>query len=163
MRERLLALTSTEGFRKVKVLGRGGSSVVYQAELLRQDGTNIDGFVAVKEISLDGQTEQQIEALKGEFNGTSDLRHDNIIEYYCMHQFGESLFIFLEFADRGSLRQFYQKRGALTEGQACNCITQILKGLSYLHSMGITHRDVKGGVNTIEYIYTCVFTIVREY
>ena len=144
MRQRLLNLASTEGFRKVKVLGRGGSSVVYKAQLLDKNGHDQFDFVAVKEISLDGQTEQQIEALKGEFSATSELEHENIIQYYCMHQFGENLYIFLEFADRGSLRQFYQKKGALTEGQACNCITQILRGLSCLHSMGITHRDVKG-------------------
>ena len=151
MKERLLALSSIDGFRKVKVVGRGGSSVVYKAELLDtvdSNDSNVNDihqdYVAVKEISLDGQTEQQIEALKGEFNATAELHHENIIQYYCMHQFGESLFIFLEFADQGSLRQFYQKKGALTEGQACNCITQILKGLSYLHSIGITHRDVKG-------------------
>ena len=50
----------------------------------------------------------------------------------------------MEYADRGSLRQFYQKFGPLQEFQAAFCTKQILEGLYYLHENGIAHRDIKG-------------------
>ena len=53
------------------------------------------------------------------------------------------ILIFLEYADRGSLRQFYQRKGALSEPQAANCTRQVLEGMIYLHKNGIAHRDVK--------------------
>ena len=56
----------------------------------------------------------------------------------------DRFYIFLDYADRGSLRQFYLRNGPLRESQAANTTRQILKGLKYLHNNGIAHRDVKG-------------------
>lgn len=120
------------------VIGKGGSSTVYRARL------KLNGrFVAVKQVETDGMTRDQVSGIKGEIETSRGLSHANIISYLGAIQKQNNIFILLEYADRGSLRQFYQKHGKLTEAHTVYCLRQILDGLSYLHSNGYTHRDVK--------------------
>lgn len=56
---------------------------------------------------------------------------------------GDHLNIFLEYMDGGSLRRRLDRKGPLSEGQTAAVTRKMLCGLSYLHSKGITHRDIK--------------------
>lgn len=126
-------------WEKVKVAGRGGSSIVYKG-LIKATKQNI----AVKEIPTEGLTKEQVAGLLGEVETIRNLTHPNIVRYLGTCQLSNRIHIFLEYADMGSLRQYYQRFGPLTESQASNCTRQILDGLAYLHSHNIAHRDVKG-------------------
>ncbi len=125
-------------YKCLKVVGKGGSSTVYKGVL-----TNTQHYVAIKQIDTDGLSKDQIMNIRQEIDTIKDLSHDHIVSYLGTRTIPSKIMIFLEYADRGSLRQFYQRRGKLTEPQAANCTRQILKGLSYLHDNGIAHRDVK--------------------
>lgn len=46
--------------------------------------------------------------------------------------------------ENGSLAQFIKKFGNLSETLVAMYITQVLRGLAYLHEQGVLHRDVKG-------------------
>lgn len=46
--------------------------------------------------------------------------------------------------ENGSLAQFVKKFGSLSETLVAMYITQVLRGLAYLHEQGVLHRDVKG-------------------
>jgi serine/threonine protein kinase len=85
----------------------------------------------------------QISSLKGEIETIKEHHHPNIISYYGTQQTLNKINIFLEYADRGSLRQFYQKKGSMSESQVINCTRQILNGLQYLYDKGMAHRDIK--------------------
>mmetsp|Transcript_8506 Transcript_8506/g.12696 ORF Transcript_8506/g.12696 Transcript_8506/m.12696 type:complete len:852 (-) Transcript_8506:111-2666(-) len=131
--------SSPDKWRKVKVIGRGGSSTVYEVEII---GTDL--VVAAKEIQIDGLTKDQVLAIEAEIETMKTLQHQNIVNYLGTQRQENYFYIFLEYADKGSLRQFYQNRSALSEDQAALCTFHILSGLSYLHSNGIAHRDIKG-------------------
>ncbi len=122
----------------IKVVGKGGSSTVYKARF-----SDSGRLIAVKQIDTDGLTKEQILSIKAEIETIKDLAHTNIITFLGSQQTTNKIFIFLEYADRGSIRQYYQKKGPLKELQASNCTRQILLGLQYLHRNGIAHRDIK--------------------
>jgi serine/threonine protein kinase len=125
-------------WENVGIVGRGGSSTVFKA-LVKPRGN----YVAVKQIETDGLSKDQVNGIKGEIETMKDLSHTNILCYLGMQQSPSRIFIFLEYANRGSLRQFYQHNGPLTENQIAFCLKAILAGLDYLHTNGIAHRDIK--------------------
>ncbi|CAM9294115.1 unnamed protein product, partial [Ectocarpus fasciculatus] len=132
-------LLSVKDWDKVKVIGRGGSSTVYQC-VVRATQERL----AVKEIATDGMTPDQIRGIGGEVDTIKNLSHDNIVRCLGSEQVANRLYIMLEYCGRGSLRKLYQDNGRLSEPQAARCITLVLRGLDYLHANGVAHRDVKG-------------------
>jgi serine/threonine protein kinase len=134
------ASSSVSGqWENVKVVGKGGSSTVYKAHLK----TDPPQLIAVKQIDTDGLRAEQISGIQLEIAMMKELHHPNIISFLGMEQTSNKIYILMEYANRGSLRQYYQKRGPLKEAQVASCTRQILTGLAYLHSKGIAHRDVK--------------------
>jgi mitogen-activated protein kinase kinase kinase len=63
----------------------------------------------VKEIDLDALNRNQVNAIQTETTTMKDLNHSNIVKYYGMQQKLNRIYIFMEYATSGSLRQFYQK------------------------------------------------------
>lgn len=68
------------------------------------------------------------------------LHHENIVKYLGYTKTKESLNIYLEFVENGSLQSMQQKFGKFPEGLASMYIDQVLKGLVYLHDQGVVHR-----------------------
>ncbi|KAK1556852.1 hypothetical protein Q3G72_013413 [Acer saccharum] len=125
---------SITSWKKGKLLGCGSFGSVYE-------GFSDDGFsFAVKEVSLldpssRGQLEQEIALL-------SRFKHENIVRYLGTDKDESKLYIFLELATEGSLRNLYQ-RYHLTDSQVSAYARQILHGLKYLHDRNVVHRDIK--------------------
>jgi serine/threonine protein kinase len=46
--------------------------------------------------------------------------------------------------ENGSLVNLIKKFGCFSEALSAIYITQVLKGLKYLHDQGVLHRDIKG-------------------
>lgn len=74
----------------------------------------------------------------------SMLDHPNLIRFYGVVEEAAQLNIFVEWMPGGSVARLLDKHGAFTENVILKYTQQILQGLSYLHSMGIIHRDLKG-------------------
>ena len=88
---------------------------------------------------------REIEAIKNEILLLKDLQHDNIVRYIFadVTEDKKSIEILLEFVPNGSVKSLLEKHKKLPENVVRIYTKQILDGLSYLHSRGIIHRDLK--------------------
>ena len=71
------------------------------------------------------------------------IRHPNVIRLLDVHESDDHVFIVMELATGGDLLERLQERGRFEEPLASKTIAMILRGLLYLHSQQITHRDMK--------------------
>ena len=83
-------------------------------------------------------------AFQVEINLLSKLKHKNIVKYIDSIRTDTHLNIVLEFVEGGSIAAIIKKFGAFPESLCAIYTLQILKGLKFLHSQGVIHRDIKG-------------------
>lgn len=72
------------------------------------------------------------------------LNHPNIVKYIDTIRTKSYLYIVLEYMENGSLATVIKKFGFFTESLTAIYVTQVLRGLKYLHEQGVLHRDIKG-------------------
>uniref|UniRef100_A0A182MLG3 Mitogen-activated protein kinase kinase kinase kinase n=1 Tax=Anopheles culicifacies TaxID=139723 RepID=A0A182MLG3_9DIPT len=118
-------------------IGSGTYGDVYKAKKLQSND-----LAAIKVIKLEPGDDIQI--IQQEILMMRDCRHSNIISYYGSYMRHDKLWICMEYCGGGSLQDIYQVTGPLTELQISYMCRETLRGLSYLHSMGKIHRDIKG-------------------
>eukprot|EP01059_Diplonema_ambulator_P000832 TRINITY_DN10669_c0_g1_i2.p1 TRINITY_DN10669_c0_g1~~TRINITY_DN10669_c0_g1_i2.p1 ORF type:complete len:915 (+),score=303.11 TRINITY_DN10669_c0_g1_i2:272-2746(+) len=118
-----------------KQIGQGSFGRVYQA-------TNklTGGKMACKIIPLPTDNDELMSILR-EVTVMAGLSHPNIIHYFYCERGDDELYIFMELAD-GCLTSKIPPKGLLA-AQASVYMRDILRGLQYLHSKNIVHRDVK--------------------
>ncbi|KAI2657991.1 Mitogen-activated protein kinase kinase kinase kinase 5 [Labeo rohita] len=73
-----------------------------------------------------------------------ECTHHNIVAYFGSYLCREKLWICMEYCGGGSLQDIYHVTGPLSELQIAYVCRETLQGLSYLHSKGKMHRDIKG-------------------
>ena len=124
-----------------ELIGSGGTSRVHKAVDQRTGSV-----CAIKEIPLREMSHDQLERITSEVELLSRLEHPNIVKYEGATKVGDSLYILLEYAENGSLaRVVHPSRfGAFPESLCAVYVAQVLRGLAYLHSQGVVHRDIKG-------------------
>jgi serine/threonine protein kinase len=66
-----------------------------------------------------------------------------VVELIDVMKTKNNLYIFMELCPDGSLEKLLEKRGRLTEDEAMNYFSQIVKGLQVLSASGVVHRDLK--------------------
>ncbi|KXS17866.1 hypothetical protein M427DRAFT_121535 [Gonapodya prolifera JEL478] len=122
-----------------KFLGGGSFGSVYM-------GINLDSgdVMAVKEIKF--QDVSSLDSLKRnikeEMNVMQMLHHTNIVDYYGVEVHKDKLYIFMEYCPTSMARLL--EHGRMDDEAIVRVYAkQMLKGLQYLHSKDIVHRDVK--------------------
>ena len=122
-------------WEKGRVIGRGGSSTVYECIFLKSDEkvTISNVAVAVKEINSHGLSSQQRQVIQAEIDILKALSHPNIIKYIGTENTSNYFYILLEYAQGGSLRELYVFHGPLEQNVIIHCLRQVLEGLLYLH------------------------------
>jgi predicted Ser/Thr protein kinase len=115
-----------------KLIGEGGFGKVYLGYYNNQQ-------IAIKKLPFN------IKGIDKEINLLKRLKNPNIIEYYDEFQKDDNVYIVMEYADQGSLNNFIDnnKNNPHNWDLNYNFINQIVKGLRYLHSEGVLHRDLK--------------------
>ncbi|GMI67265.1 mitogen-activated protein kinase kinase kinase 5 [Hibiscus trionum] len=130
-------------WQKGKLIGRGTFGSVYVASN-RETGA----LCAMKEVEIfpdDPKSAESIKQLEQEIKVLSQLKHQNIVQYYGSETVEDKFYIYLEYVHPGSINKYVRDHcGAITESVVRNFSRHILSGLAYLHSTMTIHRDIKG-------------------
>ncbi len=138
-----LPLVGTEfaGYRLRAVLGRGGMSIVYQAENPR-----LRNVIALKVLAPELATDQVFRnRFREESQIAASLNHPHVIP---IHDFGSSdglLYIAMRYVSGTDLRHLIAERGWLAPDATVHLLGQAARALDSAHRRGLVHRDVKPG------------------
>ena len=135
-------------FTLIKEIGSGHNSIVWLA-YNREDSKNY----AIKVVNDATNIENNIRAIINEANILKQLQHPNITALHKVSNEGKYTssegqnkkvtYAVLEFAENGALIEFILSTRKLSEETTRYFFIQLIEGLSYLHSKGFAHRDLK--------------------
>jgi hypothetical protein len=141
MSELPLVGTDFAGYHLRAVLGRGGMSIVYQAENPR-----LRNLIALKVLTPDLAADEIFRTrFREESQIAASLNHPNVIP---IHDFGSShglLYIAMRYVSGTDLRRLIAERGWLPPDTAVYLLDQAARALDAAHRRGLVHRDVKPG------------------
>ncbi|HEY5675795.1 MAG TPA: serine/threonine-protein kinase, partial [Myxococcales bacterium] len=118
-------------------LGAGGMGRVYLARDLRMKRA-----VAVKLLSAQSATPEQLKRLEEEALVVGSLGHPNVVAVHDIGHDGDQPFIVQEFLEGSTLRELARRQPPSIE-EAVRIATQIARGLGAAHEKEIVHCDLK--------------------
>lgn len=131
---------------KGDLIGKGTFGKVYLALNVTTREMMAVKQVEVPQTDSDKASSRQrevVEALHSEVETMKDLDHLNIVQYLGFEALPDVYNLFLEYVPGGSVGRILQMYGRFDETLIKSLTRQVLDGLSYLHSRGILHRDLK--------------------
>ncbi len=134
------------GYRLRSVIGRGGMSVVYQAENPRL-GSVIALKVLAPELAEDDVFRTRF---LEESRTAASMNHPNVIPIYDMGSYDDLLYIAMRYVAGTDMRQMIKKRGRMIPATAVFLVGQAARALDAAHRKGLVHRDVKPGNLLVE-------------
>lgn len=116
-------------------IGSGAFATVFRAEIR---GTSKSCAIKrlEKRVSNESRLRVEVEALRR-------VSHPNITQLLDVAEHDDAVFLVIEYAAGGELFDAIVSAGNYTERDAMLVTTNVLKGLSCLHSHNIIHRDLK--------------------
>ncbi|XP_039702935.1 serine/threonine-protein kinase MARK2-like [Pteropus medius] len=120
-------------YELLNTIGEGSFAKV---KLARHILTGIE--VAVKVINRHGSYRpfREVHAMK-------TLNHPNIVKLFEVIDTENTLFLIMELVDGGTLSDYLEDCGDMTEHEARGVFRQLLSAVHYCHQRGIVHRDLK--------------------
>ena len=140
-----------KNWRNVSTIGMGGTANVYLYE-------TPDGHVAVKSIKVDDNEDLTAEAraeimhLQKVIADNGGRCHPNVLCYRNVYRDKSYMYLVTDYLDGFALSQWSRNHKKLGENDPARHLSTLrdiaktaAKGLSYLHSIGIAHRDLHVG------------------
>lgn len=121
-----------------ELLGKGSFAEVRRA---RHRATNDDA--AVKIIRKQRCTNDELRYMQREIDIGMQLRHPNIAAVSDLFQSDDALYIVFELVPGGTLQTALEANGPFHEDETRAVMADLLKAVTYIHSHGIVHRDLK--------------------
>ncbi|KAI1278808.1 Testis-specific serine/threonine-protein kinase 1 [Halotydeus destructor] len=133
-------IVQEHGYSMHEKLGQGAFATVFKVTRTKDDKT-----IAVKVIDISEKRERRLEDLRYEIYVLERTNHTNIIKLFEHFIIDEKVYIFMDFADSGTLSDHVRKKGPLSEKRAKRWFCQYSKAVHHMHKLGISHRDLKLG------------------
>jgi serine/threonine protein kinase len=133
-----------------KLLGSGGMGAVFRAlDLRKKEARDDRPYIAIKVLGEGFKNHPQaLITLQREAKKTQDLAHPNIVTVYDFDRDGDLVYLTMEELKGSSLEDMIEQDKylpTLDVNQKLRIIREIAQGLSYAHSKGIVHSDLKPG------------------
>jgi serine/threonine-protein kinase len=123
----------------LEVIGVGGMAVVYRAKCHR-----LNRMVAIKILKDDYLEDEDFRSrFHAEGQAVAMLSHPNIVSVYDVSTNSGGDYIVMELIEGITLKQYIERKGALSWKETLHFALQIAKALDHAHSRGIVHRDIK--------------------
>ena len=124
-------------FDDYNAAGEGGFGKVFKAKLKNSEDETL---FASKKIKY--RNTKQLENIKNEISILADLSNKFILKFFEAFYLEKSIVVITEYLEGGEL---FEKvvEDDLMECECCDYISQVCKGLEYLHSRNIVHLDIK--------------------
>ncbi|MBL8685407.1 MAG: serine/threonine protein kinase [Myxococcales bacterium] len=124
-------------YELISLLGRGGSSAVYEARHQKTDGR-----YALKLLEAPEGSEEAKRMLR-EARALAKLAHPNIVRLIDFDVFQGDVFIVEELLRGRTLRAALDEALVLSAREALEWLVPVLRALAYAHGQGVIHRDIK--------------------
>eukprot|EP00939_MAST-03C_sp_MAST-3C-sp1_P003228 g3228.t1 len=98
---------------------------------------------ALKNIDLTKVNPKYVDRLRGEIEILKQLDHPNVVKLYETYEYNNNIYMVMELCLGGELYHRLIDRKEFTETETRRYVSQMLGALSYCHSKGIAHRDIK--------------------
>uniref|UniRef100_A0A9J7ZF25 Serine/threonine-protein kinase PLK4 n=1 Tax=Cyprinus carpio carpio TaxID=630221 RepID=A0A9J7ZF25_CYPCA len=128
-----------EDFRVLTLLGKGSFACVYRAK-----SVNTGLEVAIKMIDKKAMHKAgMVQRVINEVEIQCRLKHPSVLELYNYFEDSNYVYLVLEMCHNGEMSRYLKERKKpFTEEEARHFMHQIVKGMLYLHTHGIMHRDL---------------------
>eukprot|EP00835_Amoeboradix_gromovi_P003071 NODE_191_length_15469_cov_0.243071.p3 type:complete len:604 gc:universal NODE_191_length_15469_cov_0.243071:4484-6295(+) len=128
---------SLEEYDILETLGSGAFSEVKKA--IHKETKNLVAIKIIDRAKCKGKESM----IQSEIDILKKVEHPNIVKLYEIFESPDKIYLVMELVTGGELFDSIVERGKYTEKDSAELIYQILKGIEYLHSVGICHRDLK--------------------
>eukprot|EP00605_Chrysophyceae_sp_TOSAG23-4_P000356 GSChrysophyteH1.ASY1.ANO1.403.1 assembled CDS len=129
-----------EEYEKVRVLGVGGTGVVYEL-LHKRNGRKF----AMKEMEIKNKAQMRMAIQEAEMlkDIMENISHPNIIHIEKVFQVGSKFYLVFPLCTGGELYEHIIRRGYFTEYDAALLTRDLVGGIHALHAEDILHLDIK--------------------
>ncbi|KTW28237.1 uncharacterized protein T551_02656 [Pneumocystis jirovecii RU7] len=129
-----------------EVIGKGAFGVVRISHKADPENAHAEQLYAIKEFRRrpSESTKKYTKRLTSEFCISSSLRHPNVIHTLDLLQDSKGDYCeVMEFCAGGDLYSLILASGKLDMIEADCYFKQLMRGVEYMHEMGVAHRDLK--------------------